>query len=203
MSPAPERAPRKTAAKLGARISIVGPSGAGKTTLGRTLSAELGVPRLELDAVNHQANWTPIEPERFRAEVREFVAGPAWVTDGNYTGVGVLDLIWARAETVVWLDLPRWRTAGRVVRRSARRLVTREELWNGNRERLHNLLSPDRERNIVLWAWTNHAHKRAKLEQRARDPRWSALDIVRLRSPAEVARWLKRARAQPADAPHP
>lgn len=174
------------------RISIVGSSGAGKSTLARTLEARLGLRRLELDSVQHQPNWTPCEPDTFRAVVRDFVAGPSWVVDGNYTRVGALDLVWERAELAVWLDLPHALKTARIIRRSARRVLRREALWNGNRERLRELVSLDPERNFILWAHGNHPHVRQKYEARFADPRWAGLAKVRLRSPAEVRAWVSQ-----------
>jgi adenylate kinase family enzyme len=176
---------------LGDRISVVGNSGSGKTTLARSLAAHLGVPHLELDAVAQQPNWTMLDDAEFRRRVGHFIAGPRWVTDGNYTKAGVLDLIWSRAETVIWLDLPRPLVMSRVIRRSLRRLVTREELWNGNREQLPNLLSSDPNRNVILWAWSNYPHVRQKYERRRQDPVWAHLEFIRLGSRAEVRDWLQ------------
>ena len=69
----------------------------------------------------------------------EIVAGDGWVVDGNYSAVR--DLVWDRADTVVWLDLPRLVVVRRITTRSIRRVVRREELWNGNRERWRNLVT--------------------------------------------------------------
>jgi adenylate kinase family enzyme len=131
------------------RVSVVGISGSGKSTLTRRLAERLGCPRLELDAVHHLPGWEPIGMDSFRAEVGEVVTGPRWVVDGNYRAV-VPDLVWARADTVVWLDLPRRTVLRRVTWRSLRRVVRREELWNGNRETLATVLSWDPKRSVVL-----------------------------------------------------
>ncbi len=172
---------------------MVGCSGAGKTTLGRRLAALLGVPFAELDGLVHQPGWTPLPTDEFRAEVRRICAGDRWVVDGNYHSM-VQDLVWDRADTVVWLDLPRWRVMGRVTARTLRRGVTRQELWNGNREQLRNLLSRDPERSIVLWTLTRHRkyHERyaAAAAAAAADPDLARLRFVRLGSAAEVRRFL-------------
>jgi adenylate kinase family enzyme len=177
--------------QLGDRISVVGNAGSGKTTMARSLAARFGLPHLELDAVAQQANWSMLDETEFRRRVGQFITGPRWVIDGNYTKAGVLDLVWSRAETVIWLDLPRPVVMSRVVRRSLRRLVTREELWNGNREQLKNLLSRDPNRNVVLWAWSNYPHVRQKYERRQSDAAWGRLEFVRLRSQADVRAWLR------------
>lgn len=171
------------------RVSLVGNSGSGKSTVAVALAARLGVPCLELDAVFHQPGWTELPVEEFRARVADAAAGEAWVIDGNYGAVR--DLVWARADTVVWLDLPRpavmWRVAGRTVRRAARR----QELWNGNREPWSNFWSLDPERSIMIWAWTEHRRYRARYEAAMADPAWAHLRFVRLRSAPDVRRFLR------------
>ena len=81
-------------------------SGSGKTTLGRALADRIGVPFYELDALNHGPAWTEASADELRARVAPLVAADAWVIDGGYRGK-LGDLVLARADTVVWLDLPR------------------------------------------------------------------------------------------------
>jgi adenylate kinase family enzyme len=171
------------------RVSVVGCSGAGKTTLGRRLAESLGVPFVELDGLVHQPGWTQLPMEELRARVRQVCAGDRWVVDGNYRSM-VQDLVWGRADTVVWLDLPRWRVMGRVIPRTVRRGVLRQELWNGNREQLRNLFSPDPERSIVLWTLTRHRTYHERYAAAAADPALAHLRFVRLGSAAEVRRLL-------------
>ena len=173
------------------RVSVVGTSGAGKSTLGRSLADALGGEFLELDSVNHQADWVPLPTEEFRRRVALVVAGERWVIDGNYSKIR--DLVWARADTVVWLDLPRRTVMRRVTWRSVRRMALRTELWNGNREHWRYLFSLDKEESVVAWAWQSHASTRAKFEAAMADPANGHLRFVRLTSPAAVRRFLRSA----------
>ena len=66
---------------------MVGTSGSGKSTLARPLAVALGADFLELDSVNHQADWVPLPTEEFRHRVSAVVAGERWVIDGNYSAV--------------------------------------------------------------------------------------------------------------------
>lgn len=166
------------------RVAVVGTSGSGKTTLARAVAAAMGVPHVELDALFHQPGWSERPAEAFREDVAEAVAADGWVVDGNY-GTRLGALVLDAADTVIWLDFPRWFVTQRIVRRTVRRVVTREELWNGNREPWTNLYARDPRRNVVLWAWTTHAANRARYEA-ALDDRW-----VRLRTPAEARSWLR------------
>lgn len=166
------------------RVSVVGNSGSGKTTLARRIAAQLGVPYLELDSVNHQANWQPIDRELLRAAVDRHTSGEGWVVDGNYAVVR--DLVWSRADTVVWLDLSRARVMWQVIRRTLCRAITREELWNGNREPLRNFLTLAPEDSVIAWAWTRHRVYREGYIQAMGNSAWSHLRFIRLRSHGEA-----------------
>ena len=168
------------------RVSVVGTSGAGKSTLGAALAARLGADFLELDSVFHQYGWVPLPREEFRERVVAAVTGERWVIDGNYTSQ-VKDLVWARANTVVWLDLPRRTVMRRIIWRSFRRAAARTELWNGNRERWRNFFSLDKEESVIAWAWQTHAATRAKLEAAMADQGNSHLEFVRLHRPGSRA----------------
>ena len=85
------------------RAAVVGTSGSGKTTLATSLAQRLGLAHVELDSLYWGPDWTPAPRERFREQVARALSGEAWTTDGNYGAVR--DIVWARADTVVWLDL--------------------------------------------------------------------------------------------------
>jgi adenylate kinase family enzyme len=172
------------------RVSVVGSSGAGKTTFARDLAGRLGVPHTELDSIFHQPGWTALPVDDFRAAVRGVAGEDAWVVDGNYSEVR--DLLWRRADTVVFLDLPRHEVMSQLVPRTLRRVITREELWNGNREELRNLLSRDPEQSILLWSVTSHRRIRRRYVTAMHDPRWSHIRWVHLDSRRQADWWLAR-----------
>jgi adenylate kinase family enzyme len=102
------------------RIAIIGPGGAGKSTLARALGEKLDLPVIHLDRLFWQPGW--VEPDRsgWEALNRELVAGERWIIDGNYGGT--MEIRLAAADTIVFCDLPpllcMWRTVRR--RRSGR-----------------------------------------------------------------------------------
>ena len=168
------------------RVSVIGSSGAGKTTFGRELAARLGVEFVELDAIFHQAGWTELPDDQFRERVRAAVAADAWVVDGNY-GV-VRPIVLERATTVVWLDYSRPRVMQQVIRRSVARAITRRELWNGNRERASEWIRAD---HPICWAWSQHGRKRIEYEARLRDSEHRHVDTHRFRTPRAARTWLE------------
>jgi adenylate kinase family enzyme len=178
------------------RVSVVGTSGSGKSTVARDLAAIMGVPHIELDGIHHQPGWEPLPKEEFRRIVAAAAAEDGWVTDGNYGTVQ--PLIWARADTVVWLDLPKRTVMRQVTWRSLRRVARREELWNGNRESWRNFLSWDPEQSVISWAWHTHAEDRARYAAAASDAANAHLRFVRLSSRDDVGRFLAEARREAA-----
>jgi adenylate kinase family enzyme len=173
------------------RIAVVGTSGSGKTTLGRALAGRTGLPHVELDALHWGADWTPVDPDVFRAEVEAVVARPEWIVDGNYSAVR--DLVWGRATTLVWLDLPFHTVFRRAVARTLRRIVTRETLYGGNRESLRNALDPEW---IPWWVIRTWRRRRREYGARLARPEFAHLEAVVLRRPAEVEAFLRRAGAR-------
>ncbi len=172
------------------RISVIGSSASGKSTMARALSRVLGLPLLELDSVLHQPGWQQKDDAAFRAEVAAFVGRDTWVVDGNYTSHGVAQVVWPRADTVVWLDPPRSTVMRRIIRRTIRRVVTREELWNGSRESWSNLYSPKPENNIIVWAWARHGPSRQRYEAFMDDGTWADLAVLRLRTARDARAFL-------------
>ncbi len=170
------------------RVSVVGNSGSGKSSLAGELASRLGVAHVELDAIFHQPGWTELATEAFLQRVDEVTCADGWVVDGNYSAVR--ELVWRRADTVAWLDLPRRVVMRRLIGRTLGRVILRRELWNGNRERWRNLASLDPYTSVIAWAWTRHDRYRQRYVEAAGDPAWRHLRFVRLRSPREVEAFL-------------
>ena len=168
------------------RISVIGTTGSGKTTVAKWTAEALGVPHIELDALHWGPDWEEAPLETFRERVSDAIQGDGWVVDGNYGKVR--DIVWGRADTVLWLDYPFLGTFLRLLWRTLRRLILREELWNGNRESLTMMLSGD---SILLWAVTSHPRYNREYAQLMSDPEYAHLRFLRHRSPRETDEWLK------------
>ena len=161
-------------------------SGNGKTTVGRMLAEQMGVPFYELDALHHGPNWTEATPEELLAKVKPIVASPAWVIDGTYRGK-VGDIVPANADLVVWLDLPLRVWLPRLLRRTAGRVLRKEELWNGNRERWRDALHPTN--SVVIHALRTHRQTQRTLEAEL----LGRFPVTRLRTTGEVEDFVRSA----------
>ena len=168
------------------RLIVLGTSGSGKTTLAKALATLLDAPFVELDALNWGPNWTAADTATFRAQVAAATAGERWVVDGGYASAR--DLLWPRADAIIWLDYPIWVNLWRLFWRACRRIRSKEALWNGNRESFRtNFLSRD---SLFVWVVQTHRTRRQEYEGLFASPKYAALPVARLRSPRATARWL-------------
>ena len=167
------------------RISVIGTSGSGKTTVARRAAEALGVPHVELDALHWEPGWREAPLEAFRARVRDAIRGDRWVVDGNYSKVR--DIVWGGADTVLWLDYPFHVLFTRLLRRTLRRIVTRERLWNDNRESLRMMLSRD---SILLWAISSYPRRKVEIPELMSAPEYAHIRFLVHASPAETEEWL-------------
>jgi len=114
------------------------------------------------------------------------LSGETWAVDGNYGKVR--DIVWSRADTVVWLDYQLAMIMGQLVWRTFRRIVTREDLWSGNSESLRTtLLSRD---SILLGALQTYRRRRREYPILFNESEHTHLTVVHLRSPRETRVWL-------------
>lgn len=151
------------------RVVVRGTTGSGKTTLARQIASSYDIPHVELDALFHQPGWTTLPEAEFVARVAAATEGDRWVVCGNYSAVE--GLVLERADTAVLYDLPRSLVMWRLVRRSLRRALRREVLWNGNREPWRNFYRlDDPSRSVIAWAWTTHRRRHEALAKLAASP---------------------------------
>jgi len=169
------------------RVVVVGAPGCGKTTVAGAIGRALDLPHTELDSLWWEPNWVEAGAEAFTERASAVAATARWVVDGNYFSVGAETTVWPRADTIVWLDLPRHIAVPRVLRRSLRRATTGVELWNGNRERLMQLWRPD---SIVRFAYVAWPKYGARYRQLIASGDYDYLNWVVLPSPAAVRSWL-------------
>ncbi len=168
---------------------MVGTTGAGKSTLAKRLSEQLKLDFVELDALYWEPDWQAASLGAFHARVTEATRGGNWVVAGNYQQVR--DIVWSRADTLVWLDysfpLVFCRLTGRIIGRA----VTREILWNGNRETFWPHLKLWSEESLFHWLFKTYWRRRREFPILFTRPEYAHLNIVRLTSPRATAEWLR------------
>lgn len=170
------------------RILVLGRTGSGKTTLARELAAALGVPHVELDALYFGPNFSTVPLPVLRERTSAAIAGERWVTDGNKSAVR--DLVWPRADTIIWLDYPLvislWRLGKRALWRTSV-LKAQAEETDEKAKLPKQFLSAAKG---VLKALRSHRGQRRDYPRMFADPKNQHLAVVRLHSPRATRRWL-------------
>jgi energy-coupling factor transporter ATP-binding protein EcfA2 len=173
------------------RILILGRTGSGKTTLARELAAGIGVPHVELDALYFGPDFSTVPLSVLRERTSAAIAGDRWVTDGNKSAVR--DLVWPRADTVIWLDYPLvvslWRLGRRALWRTSV-LKAQAAERDGKAGLPRQVLSAAKG---VLTALRSHKGQRREYPRMFAKQENQHLAVVRLRSPRATRAWLARA----------
>ncbi|GLY67438.1 DNA topology modulation protein FlaR [Amycolatopsis taiwanensis] len=160
------------------RVLVIGCSGSGKSTFARRLAALLDLPVTHLDRHYWRPGWVEAPDDEFRAAQQAVVVGERWVIDGNYSGS--MDIRLPRADTIVFLDLPRWRCLLRIARRTLRG-------WgrDGQAAGCPEHLDPA----FWRWVWRWHRGSRPHLLARLAEQGSHTRQVV-LSSPREVTGFL-------------
>ena len=172
------------------KIAVVGASGCGKTFVAKQLAQRHDLEHIEMDSMAFESNWTLRPIEDFKGDLVERFgqASSGWVTDGNWTSLGGIQL--RLAEKIIWLDLPRHTVMRQLIPRTLLRVVTRKQLWGGNREPFSNLYSFNPAKNVILWSWKEFEPLRQRYQRCVSDGSWSHATVVHLRSRKAISELL-------------
>jgi adenylate kinase family enzyme len=168
------------------RVVVVGVTGSGKTTLAQNLAELLGLVHIELDAIHWGPNWTEAKPKDMLARTSAALQADGWVVDGNYGTVR--ELVWGQADTVVWLNYSLPVILGRLWRRTVRRTVLREVLWNGNVESFREQFLSTQ--SLFVYAVRGKVKHGRRYRSLFQDPQYQHLQMIELRSPGQTRGWL-------------
>ncbi|MCC7117695.1 MAG: hypothetical protein IT310_04150 [Anaerolineales bacterium] len=168
------------------RIVVIGTTSSGKSTLAKQIADKFDLQFVELDALYWEENWTPAPMPVFFERVENMVEKERWALAGNYSSAR--QMVWERAQAIVWLDYPFqivfWRLIKRIVRRSA----TKELLWGKNIEKgwVHlKLWSPD---SLIHWLFKTYW--RRKRETPLLLAQYPHLQVLHFTLPQEAEDWL-------------
>ncbi|MEO1550821.1 MAG: AAA family ATPase [Pseudomonadota bacterium] len=163
------------------RIMVIGQPAAGKSTFARALGARTGLPVVHIDQIYWMPGWTERPRAQAIAMVEEAQAREQWIFEGNNTSTWPGRV--ARADLIIWLDLPVWQRYWRLARRIA-----------GSYGRTRPDMAPDCPERIslefIIYIWrTRQTWRRKAAALFAAEP--SAAQRVHLRSQAEMDAYLE------------
>lgn len=170
------------------KILVIGTSGSGKTTLAGKISKILNIKNIELDELFWKEHWTQSSDEEFRCKIAESTKdADGYVFHGNYNKVR--DLTWGTVDTVIWLDYSRAVVMWRVLKRTIGRIMTKEELWAGNKETFKkSFLEKD---SIVAWAWNTYDKRKEQYSMMIKENPYGIKNYIILKRPNEAKAFLK------------
>jgi adenylate kinase family enzyme len=170
--------PKNSEYPLGRRINVKGKGG--KTTLSKAIAARFGLEFIEHDEIRHQANWEERSRDEHIKVFNERIGRSpnGWVADGNYGSIGGLGF--DDVDTVIALALPLRVMMWRTFKRTVRRWVRREELWNGNRESFWTSFFNFSSQSVIYDIWVRRDRFRSIAElAQAETPEHVNLVIIR------------------------
>jgi adenylate kinase family enzyme len=187
------------------RIVVVGTTSSGKSTLAERLAKKLDLDFIELDALFWEPNWQGADVEVFRMRVETVTSSQrgknedssGWVVAGNYRKVR--DLIWPKAQVIIWLDYPFHIVFWRLLTRTIRRTVTQEELWNGNRETFWVHLKLWSEDSLFNWLFKTYWRRKREIPDLLHLPEHKHLELIHFKHPRETEKWLSGLFSKPCD----
>lgn len=172
------------------RIIIVGTTSSGKSTLAEQLANIFEYDFIELDAFHWEPNWQEAPLEVFRERVDKATNSPGWVVAGNYQKVR--NIIWKKAEIVIWLDYPLAIVFWQLTRRTFKRWWTQELLWGTNRENLWTHFKLWSEKSLFHWLFKTYWRRKREYPVLFSLPEHHHLEIIHFKHPRETETWLEK-----------
>jgi adenylate kinase family enzyme len=179
------------------RIVVVGTTSSGKSTLASQLAQKISADFIELDALHWEPNWVEAPDKVFRERVIKATNSMSWVVAGNYSAVR--DVVWLRAEVIIWLDYPFHIVFWRLLTRTIRRVATREILFAGNIENGWTHLKLWSEESLFHWLLKTYWRRKREYPMLFALPQNAHLKIIRFKHPKEAEHWLKNLSLEPTD----
>jgi len=172
------------------RFVVVGVTSSGKSTLAEAIAQTIHGDYIELDSLHWEANWREAPNELFRQRVQNAVQAERWAAAGNYHVVR--DILWKRADAIIWLNYPLHVAFWRMLTRTLRRAITQEELWNGNRESFWVHLKLWSSDSLFHWLFKTYRRRKREYPALFQKPEYAQLKVITFYHPRETAEWLQK-----------
>lgn len=172
------------------RVVVVGATSSGKSTLAERLAGRFDLSFIELDALHWEPNWQSAPLDVFRARVEQATRAEKWIVAGNYHIVR--DLIWPRAEAIIWLDYPFFTVLWQLTRRIFRRWWTRELLWGTNREPLWTHFKLWSKDSLYNWLFQTYWRRQREYPLLLSQAEHRHLKLLRFKHPRQTDEWLQK-----------
>lgn len=175
------------------RVVVIGTTSSGKSTLAKGLADRIRARYIDLDDLHWEPNWQEAPLDVFRERVRTATNSNVWVVAGNYRIVR--DLVWPRAQAIIWLDYPFPIVFWRLIKRTLYRTITKEKLFAGNVESLRTQLRVWSQDSLVNWLFKTYWRRKRETPLLLALPEYAHLTLLHFKHPRETEAWLKSVNA--------
>jgi adenylate kinase family enzyme len=172
------------------RVVVVGTTSSGKSTLAEQLAQKISGDFIELDALHWEPNWVEAPDEVFRERVITATSSTTWVVAGNYHIAR--DIVWSRAQAVIWLDYPFHIVFWRLLTRTIRRSVTKERLFSGNVENFWTHMKLWSSDSLFNWLFKTYWRRKREYPKLFAAAENAHLKVFRFQHPKETEEWLNK-----------
>lgn len=160
------------------RVLIVGPCGAGKSTLASELGPLLNVPVFHMDKLNWKPGWVESSKDEIREKLAAITATDRWLIDGTYGGTLAPRL--ERADSVLYLEYP--------IRLCVARLLKRIWTYRGRARPDMTENCPERfDLGFIFYLLQWNSGPRLRLEAALKG---YERKVIRFHDPIQLNRWL-------------
>ncbi len=170
------------------KIVVVGTTSSGKSTLAKAIAEKIGAKTIDLDYLHWEPNWVEAPNEVFRERVEKATASNDWVAAGNYHVVR--DIVWARAQAIIWLDYPFHIVFWRLLTRTIRRVATKERLFSDNVENFWAQAKFWSNDSLFNWLFKTYWRRKREYPLLFSQPENAHLTVVHFKHPKETEKWL-------------
>ena len=189
--------------RLPTRLSVLGPPGAGKTTLSQHLAKTLDLSYYKMDDLNHELMQNlkrDLQKNEWAKGLEQILQRPRWIIDGYYSSSLVPRL--THSDLIIFVDISIFICLKRAFLRSLKNLLGlkttahwtyQESLWS----RLDYFFSPRTSYRIVRFYLIRKPKLLKCVEQMGAGSRF-----VRLRSPQDVAKLMQSLQESAQDRSH-
>jgi adenylate kinase family enzyme len=171
-------------------LVVIGTTSSGKTTLAERIAARFKLTFIDLDALYWEPGWQEAPLEVFRERVSSATQPPTWIVAGNYHVVR--DLVWPKAEAVIWLDYPFLVILRQLVRRTFIRWWKQELLWGTNREPFWMHFKLWSKESLIHWLFITYWRRKRETPILLSLPEHKHLNVIHFRHPREAEEWLAK-----------
>lgn len=169
------------------RVVVIGTTGAGKTTMAKRVAEAIGATALDIDDFHWQPGWVERTPAEMIELFREAFQSERWTLAGNHSRTR--DFTWGEADTVIWLNYSVWVVFPRLLWRTIKRVVTKEEVMPGCVETFRaQFMSKD---SLLVWFFQTFWKRKKEYSKVISQDKFRHLTVLEFRHPRQAKRFLK------------